>query len=92
VSDLDRNFRSLCNTEMVDLDSIAPEDDDVEDLRVLLEKHVAHTESGRARYILDNFAEELEKFVRVMPTDYRRVLEHRRAIAERAEQLAEKQV
>ncbi|MEM8873337.1 MAG: glutamate synthase-related protein, partial [Planctomycetota bacterium] len=92
VYDLARNFRSLCNTEMVDLESIAPEDDDVAELRGLLEKHVDHTESGRAQYVLDNFAEELEKFVRVMPTDYRRVLEHRKAIEQRASELAEKQV
>ncbi|WP_225207513.1 glutamate synthase large subunit [Novosphingobium huizhouense] len=47
---------------------------DAERLRVLVERHLLHTGSKRARAILDNWAEELPRFVKVMPRDYARAL------------------
>ncbi len=47
---------------------------DAERLRVLIERHLLHTGSKRARAILDNWAEELPRFVKVMPRDYARAL------------------
>jgi glutamate synthase (NADPH/NADH) large chain len=43
-------------------------------LRELIEKHLRHTGSARARQILDNWEKHLPKFVKVMPTEYRRAL------------------
>jgi glutamate synthase (NADPH) large chain len=43
-------------------------------LRGKIEKHLRHTGSTRARHILDNWAEYLPRFVKVMPTEYRRAL------------------
>ena len=43
-------------------------------LRQLLENHLHYTNSDVARRILDNWAEELPRFVKVMPVDYRRAL------------------
>nr|VFK13629.1 MAG: hypothetical protein BECKLPF1236A_GA0070988_1009111 [Candidatus Kentron sp. LPFa]VFK29654.1 MAG: hypothetical protein BECKLPF1236C_GA0070990_1009111 [Candidatus Kentron sp. LPFa] len=42
---------------------------------MLIARHVCHTGSIRAQTILDNREEYLPKFVKVMPTEYRRVLE-----------------
>jgi glutamate synthase domain-containing protein 3 len=58
--------------------------------RPLLEKHYALTGSTRAKAVLDDFENELRWFVKVMPTDYRRVLENQAAIAAKANALAKK--
>jgi glutamate synthase (NADPH/NADH) large chain len=47
---------------------------DAERLRILVARHLLHTGSRRARAILDNWAEELPRFVKVMPRDYARAL------------------
>ncbi|MFN3470366.1 MAG: glutamate synthase large subunit, partial [Novosphingobium sp.] len=47
---------------------------DAERLRVLIERHHLYTGSKRAREILDNWAEALPRFVKVMPRDYARAL------------------
>jgi glutamate synthase (NADPH/NADH) large chain len=44
-------------------------------LRDLIEKHLRYTQSPRAKYILDNWAAYLPKFIKVMPTEYRRALQ-----------------
>ena len=47
---------------------------DGERLRILIERHLLHTGSKRAREILDNWEASLGLFVKVMPKDYRRAL------------------
>ncbi len=47
---------------------------DAERIRVLLERHHLHTGSKRARELLDDWANALPKFVKVMPRDYARAL------------------
>jgi len=44
-------------------------------LRGKIEKHLRYTGSVRAKLILDNWARYLPKFVKVMPTEYRRALQ-----------------
>uniref|UniRef100_A0A450ZBS1 Glutamate synthase [NADPH] large chain n=1 Tax=Candidatus Kentrum sp. TC TaxID=2126339 RepID=A0A450ZBS1_9GAMM len=44
-------------------------------LRILMARHVRHTGSERGKAILENWAEYLPKFVKVMPVEYRKVLE-----------------
>ncbi|MFT4229702.1 MAG: glutamate synthase large subunit [Microbacterium sp.] len=55
---------------------------DVEILRDLLEQHVAETDSALARRLLDDFADEAENFVRVLPRDYAAVLQTRQEAVE----------
>ena len=47
---------------------------DAERLRILVERHHLHTGSKHARALLDNWAEALPHFVKVMPRDYARAL------------------
>jgi glutamate synthase (NADPH/NADH) large chain len=47
---------------------------DAERLRILVERHLLHTGSARARLLLDNWDAALKSFVKVMPTDFRRAL------------------
>ena len=41
---------------------------------LLIERHLLHTGSARARFILDNWAEQAAHFVKVTPRDFRRAL------------------
>ncbi len=69
----DGEFDSRCNLDMIDLELVLlPED--VEELRGLIENHAKYTDSAKAQMILDNWDEELPKFLKVFPTEYRRVL------------------
>ena len=65
------------NTEMVDLE--APDDDDLEWLYGILVAHRDATDSAVAQRILADWPQQVGDFVKVMPRDYKRVLE---AIAE----------
>ena len=78
VLDEHGRFRDLCNTEMVLLEDLV-EDADVENVHRMLTDHLRFTGSENARRVLDNWDEMLPRFVKVMPTDYKRIL------AERAE-------
>jgi len=70
-------FDTRCNLDMVDLESVwTPADKG--DLGALLETHLKLTGSPRAKRILDNWEACLPLFVKVMPIDYRRVLERMR--------------
>ncbi|MFM2408186.1 MAG: hypothetical protein RL358_928, partial [Pseudomonadota bacterium] len=44
-------------------------------LRSKIEKHLRYTNSARAKQILHNWSVFLPKFVKVMPTEYRRALQ-----------------
>jgi glutamate synthase (NADPH) large chain len=70
-------FAGLCNPDMVDLESVE-RDDDIIELRQLLEKHRDNTGSLNAERVLNAWDEMLPKFVKVMPRDYKRVLAERR--------------
>ncbi len=92
VYDDNSMFDKLCNKEMVELENnekLKPED--ITTIRTLLENHYKFTGSTKAKAILDDWENELRWFIKVMPTDYRRVLEHQAEIEARANQLAERQ-
>ena len=72
VLDVDGGFRERCNTELVGFDEISG--DDAEEIRSLVEEHRDRTGSTVAGRLLDNWGESLERFVKVMPHDYKRAL------------------
>ena len=74
-------FPKMCNTGMVSLEPVI-EDKDVESLYHLISEHYESTKSANAKRILEGWDELLKKFVKVMPNDYKRVLEER-ALAEK---------
>jgi glutamate synthase (NADPH/NADH) large chain len=61
------------NTGMVEREYV-DSDEEVEELRELIEQHHNYTESAVAADILDRWDECLSQFVKVMPTDYKRVM------------------
>jgi glutamate synthase (ferredoxin) len=67
------DFNIRCNMGMVDLDKFEDKED-IETVKILLNKHIQYTQSSVANNILDNWAKYKSKFVKVMPKDYKRVL------------------
>jgi glutamate synthase (NADPH/NADH) large chain len=73
VWDVDGNFRERCNLELVELERIES-DEDLQELRELIQMHHEFTGSSVAERVLDQWPDVLEQFVKVMPSDYKRVL------------------
>ena len=61
------------NREMVSLEKVS-RSVDVAELKELIEEHVRETGSEKGREILENFAQCLPKFKKIMPHDYSRML------------------
>jgi glutamate synthase (NADPH/NADH) large chain len=61
-----------CNTAGVDLEPVSAEDGEV--LQSMIFRHVEFTGSPRGTWILENWESILEKFVKVFPLEYKRVL------------------
>jgi len=83
VYDPDGTFSQRCNPQMVDLKGL--HEKSVPELRSLLEDHWRYTGSGVAKAILDAWEDALDKFVRVMPREYARVLKSAGATAQLTE-------
>jgi len=66
-------FTANVNREMVVLDPL--DDDDRDFLRTIVRRHVAETGSAVAERLLERWHNEWRRFVKVMPKDYKRVLE-----------------
>ncbi len=69
-----------CNLEMVGLEPVV-EPEDVRLVRRLLERHYHYTGSPKAEWVLEHFHALLPRFVKVMPREYRRVIEKQKAEA-----------
>ena len=77
VWDVNKDFASKCNMGTVDLEAVE-EDEDIVELREMIELHKEYTGSTVAAKILDEWPMSLQQFVKVMPTDYKRVLAERK--------------
>lgn len=86
VLDDDNRFRRRCNPAMVDLEQMAAEDDDAEWLRQIITTHYELTGSPRAAEILADWDQQLIRFVRVFPHEFRRVLTERATKAEQGKE------
>ena len=74
------DFITRCNLGMVVLEKVETAEDTAE-LKGLIERHQDKTDSSVAARILESWDESLPKFVKVMPVDYKRVLEENRSKA-----------
>jgi len=75
-------FDTLCNLDMVELESVWQRQDK-ELLQDLIARHFRWTGSKRAEQILDAWPNMVGKFVKVVPIDYRQALEKMRAAEQR---------
>jgi glutamate synthase (NADPH) large chain len=83
VLDEDDTFSVRCNMGMVELEALSTED--AVFVAQILEEHVKYTGSARARSLLANWESTLARFVKVVPTEYRRVMEEAAKKAPRLE-------
>ena len=76
VWDSDGSFPCRCNMESFELESVSSAEDILE-LKQLIKNHAEYTNSPVARKVLEDWENSLSQFVKVMPTDYKRVLAER---------------
>jgi glutamate synthase (ferredoxin) len=74
VYDEDGSFPKNCNLEMVKLYPLE-DPEDIEEVKELLRRFGRHTGSPRPWRLLATWEQEVGKFVKVFPNDYRRVIE-----------------
>lgn len=79
VLDVEGDFAKRCNQEMVLLENVE-EQAEIEQLRMMISRHILYTDSSVGRKVLDHWSELLPKFVRVIPSDYKRMLEQIRKV------------
>lgn len=80
VYDADGDFAEKVNREMVDLYKVGEtRGDDV--LVDMIQKHYDYTGSAKAKRLLDNWAQEVDKFVKVYPTEFHEIHDIEHALA-----------
>ncbi len=79
VWDARKTFSANCNPDTIDLDPLGP--DDLPALQELIRDHFRHTGSAVARFILQDFENQAENFVKVFPKDLKKVLAAREGLA-----------
>lgn len=73
VLDEDNDLYMRVNKEMVSMSEITNKYD-VQELKEIIQEHVALTNSEKGKEILDNFKDYLPKFKKIIPFDYDRML------------------
>jgi glutamate synthase (ferredoxin) len=74
ILDEQGDFATRCNTQMVGLEKLE-DPEEIQDLRQLIQRHADYTQSQKALQVLAHWEATLPKFVKVMPRDYKRVLQ-----------------
>lgn len=67
-------FKKLCNDELIQFEGLQ-DPKEIEKLKTFITKHYIYTNSSKAATILQDWENEREKFVKVIPTDYKQMLE-----------------
>jgi glutamate synthase (NADPH/NADH) large chain len=70
-----KDYITEINTEMVDLDLL--EEEDLATIKAFLKRHVKLTNSSLGRRFLENWDKVQEQFIKVIPRDYKAVLQKR---------------
>ncbi|MCQ2203386.1 MAG: glutamate synthase large subunit [Bacteroidales bacterium] len=77
VLDENGDFDYYCNKGLVDLCKVEDKDDVLE-LQSILNKHLLYTNSAKCRAVLSNWSRYVHKFVKVIPFEYKKVLEEKK--------------
>ena len=81
VYDYEGDFEIRFNPGLADLEPVA-DPEDIAILRSMIEDHLNYTGSAPAQRILDDWEDALPRFKKIMPRDYRRILDERKARGE----------
>lgn len=74
VWDPNSELEHKCNLDLVELESLS-DPADISELKSLIERHEEYTRSTVASRLLATWSSSKKHFVKVMPTDYKRILE-----------------
>jgi glutamate synthase (ferredoxin) len=74
ILDEQGDFATRCNTQMVGLEKLT-DPSEIAEVRQVIQKHADYTQSQKAAQILAQWEAMVPKFVKVMPRDYKRVLQ-----------------
>lgn len=74
VYDENGDFDYYCNMEMVEL-SLLEDSMDSKELHALISNHYKYTQSAKAKAILDNWKDNIDKFIKIVPIEYKKVLQ-----------------
>lgn len=72
VYDVKGKFAGNCNPEMIDLDPL--DEEDACTLKYMINRHHEYTGSTVARFLLNDFENQLSHFIKVFPKDYKKVV------------------
>ena len=73
IHDPEADFSARCNMEMVELEDL--DDNDAALVQDLLARHLKHTGSTVAEGLLEDFSESRRRFVKVIPSEYKKALQ-----------------
>jgi glutamate synthase (ferredoxin) len=76
------DFASRVNTQMVELEKLS-DANEIEEIWKLVQRHQTYTKSERASKILANWENNINRFVKVIPKDYKRVLQFQAQMKEK---------
>jgi glutamate synthase (NADPH/NADH) large chain len=74
LADNKEEFKALCNSEMIEFESLV-DDEEIRLVEDMIQAHFRYTNSAKAEYVLEQWNETLPKFVKVIPKDYKRMME-----------------
>ena len=80
VLDNDGDFDYYCNQGLVGLEKVE-EKEDLKEIQSLIHKHGLYTNSLLAREVLSNWERYVPQFVKVIPFEYKKILEEEKLIA-----------
>jgi glutamate synthase (ferredoxin) len=75
------DFHRRCNQEMVFLERL-DDQHEIKEVERMIGRHAEYTNSARARFILARWEDMVPKFVKILPKDYKRVLEAMKRVEE----------
>ncbi|MDL4839577.1 glutamate synthase large subunit [Aquibacillus rhizosphaerae] len=77
-------FKSLSNMEMIEFETLSDKDE-ISEVKDMLQKHVDYTNSSKAINILEDWNKSIDNIVKVIPKDYKHVLNQIQAFIDAGE-------
>ena len=74
VLDESGNFLKSCNHEMITAEKLA-DAGEIAEVRDIIQRHLHFTGSTRAEMVLDKWEDMLPRFVKIIPKDYKRIIQ-----------------
>ncbi|EGL83965.1 ferredoxin-dependent glutamate synthase [Caldalkalibacillus thermarum TA2.A1] len=74
VLDENNTFKARCNTELIEFETLQ-DPEEIKEVKTMIEKHVYYTGSEHAKKILKQWDLVVSNFVKVIPKDYKRMIE-----------------